>query len=465
MTQTISSPEDVRLDDLHVGDLLAEGGEGKVYQLPLQPHLVLKSYRRPAPRSHLDQLVSWPDVLDRGRSEVVAAASAWPRAVVVDGKGEAVGLLLPRAPRRFAVRHRDGNSRLASLSYLTADPGHRRAAYGLDLPAPSSPERIGLAYALARLLMVFESASPAIAHGDLSTKNILWSLQKGPEVFVIDCDNSELVGVHFSRRRAMTPNWNDPAVGAGENPTAASDRYSMALVFLRVVGAANFPIQARQREGGVIRVEVSIPSGSPAAGVLGPGAAVWGLCARGLSITDLHARPRAEEWAVELESLLDEMGAGEISEAVQRCQGGWVDRSQSRQDGRQVMPGDVRISPVPGPRKPDQHWTRVKPPQAPGAGGFRWSPAGAVAMPRQGPPPVRSRRSPDDSIWPELAAFLAQVLGWYVRLHRQTARALLSKGQRRDGTKSLAKCAVVDVAVAVLGGFMVAMAVAPLLGL
>ena len=36
--------------------------------------------------------------------------------------------------------------------------------------------------------------SRPVSHGDLSTKNVLWSLQRGPEVFVIDCDNCERFG-------------------------------------------------------------------------------------------------------------------------------------------------------------------------------------------------------------------------------------------------------------------------------
>ena len=92
------------------------------------------------------------------------------------------------------MRHRDGTTRLATLSYLTADPNHRAVAYGLSLPPPVSPERLGLVYALARLLEAFEAVYPSIGHGDLSTKNVLWSLQRGPEVFVLDCDNCEPYG-------------------------------------------------------------------------------------------------------------------------------------------------------------------------------------------------------------------------------------------------------------------------------
>ena len=99
----------------------------------------------------------------------VRAGTAWPAATVVEpatpvqvatSRPVGAGVLLPRAPRRFALRHRDGTTRLATLSYLTADPAHRAVAYGLSLPDPVSPERLGLVYALARVLEAFETADP-----------------------------------------------------------------------------------------------------------------------------------------------------------------------------------------------------------------------------------------------------------------------------------------------------------------
>ena len=278
----------VQLADLRIGDLLAEGGEGKVYQLPLQPHLVFKAYRRPVAASVLDNLVSWPVTsLPPDSCGRLWASAAWPVSTVFDEQSSVAGLLLPRAPKRFSVRHRDGATRLASLSYLTADPAHRAAAYGISLPAPAAVERFGLVYALARWLEVLDSGSPPVGHGDLSTKNVLWSMQRGPEVFVIDCDNCERFDSSGApigdpdRRRAMTPNWDDPAVPKGRNPTVESDRYSLALIFLRVVGAANYPMQARQRSGDPITVEFPIPLGMLSAGPLRPGGHLWELCATG----------------------------------------------------------------------------------------------------------------------------------------------------------------------------------------
>ncbi|MHB1929589.1 MAG: hypothetical protein ACYCUG_09255, partial [Acidimicrobiales bacterium] len=168
------SPTAVSRPELRAGPLLAEGGEGRVYELAGRPGTLYKAYRRPAQRAPLESLIAWEADLAGTRPELAArvrAAAAWPRAVVTEpgaAAGTAAGLLVPRAPRRFAVRHRDGTSHLATLSYLTADPAQRAAAYGLALPAPVSTDRVGIVYALARALEALQSAVPSIGHGDLS---------------------------------------------------------------------------------------------------------------------------------------------------------------------------------------------------------------------------------------------------------------------------------------------------------
>ena len=291
-------------------------------------------------------------------------------------------MLLPRAPRRFALRHRDGTTRLATLSYLTADPAHRAVAYGLSLPDPVSPARLGLVYALARVLEAFDTGTSVVGHGDLSTKNVLWSLQRGPEVFVIDCDNCEHFGpdgrplTPAGRRRAMTPNWDDPAVAAGHNPTLASDRYSLALIFLRVVGAANFPIQARQRQGGPITVDFAVPSRHCRDALLGPGARLWDLCERGLSVSDPACRPPASAWLAPLEAILDALGAAPLMRAVWAAQGGGAP-SAPVELAPLSSPRDVIIRPVPArPRPPPRRTLAHAPALAPPW--RRAQPAGAV---------------------------------------------------------------------------------------
>ncbi len=491
---------EVHLDDLRAGELLAEGGEGRVFELPLQPHLVLKRYRRPTRRQFLDEIVAWPDSIGLPElNQRVAAATAWPAALVVSGGEDTpahpvgAGVLLPRAPRRFAVRHRDGTTRLATLSYLTADPAHRAIAYGLSLPEPVSPERLGLVYALARLLEAFEAVDSPVSHGDLSTKNVLWSLQRGPEVFVIDCDNCERLGAGRParpgggpsiagdgvRRRAMTPNWDDPAVRAGGNPTLESDRYSLALIFLRVVGAANFPIQARQRQGGPITVEFAVPAGRFGEALLGPAAPLWDLCERGLSVSDPRLRPPASAWVAALEAVLDTLGASAIMRSVWTSQGGG---RPSPAVQLEPMPSerDVLIRPVPASPRAVPKWTLVPPPAAP------WRRPAPVAAPL-----MASGGAPGSAVWPTSAsgptgapsgtvvapapagaavrvqakAYVAQGAAWWVALHRATLHALWTTGQRGNGARHLAACVVVDFVVGLVGLFVVAMIVAPVLGI
>ncbi len=455
----------VRIDGMRVGELLAEGGEGKVFTLPLQPHLVLKSYRRPASRSFLEDLVAWPSATARsdlaGR---VGAAAAWPAAVALDGDGNAAGLLMPRAPRRFALRHRDGTTRLASLSYLTADPAHRAMAYGLSLPPDVSAERLGLVYALARLLQAFEVGPPSVGHGDLSTKNVLWSLQRGPEIFVIDCDNCERFGSDGSplggagRRRAMTPNWDDPAVAGGANPTLASDRYSLALIFLRVVGAANFPIQARQRQDGAITVDFAMSPGPVASALLDPDASIWQLCSAGLGVARPEARPPASAWVAALEAVLDAVGASALIRSVWALQGGGRSAPLTPYH---AAAGDVSIRPVLGPPRPTPRWTMVGADPTPAMLPWHRPTTGASLGPQQ-PAPLAAPARP---LLPEVLSYIRHGFQRWLELHRQTVQALVGAGRRSDGLRSFVLCVFVDLSAAIVGLFAVAMVVAPVMGI
>lgn len=472
-----STPLSLTRDSIRVGSLLAEGGEGRVFELPLQPHLVFKEYRRAADRAHLEDLVRWPDCGDPELLSRVRSSASWPDALVERGgpvsarADDAVGVLVARAPRRFSVRHRDGTTRLATLSYLTADPAYREVAYGLSLPSPFTPERLGLVYALARVLEAFESLDPGVGHGDLSAKNVLWSLQRGPEVFLIDCDNCERYGPSGrplsveGRRRAMTPNWDDPAVPAGSNPELSSDRYSMALIFLRVVGAANFPVQARQRQGGTVSIDFPIPPGYAREVLLGPGSLLWDLCARGLSTEAPGMRPSPSDWVAALEMVLDGLGAAQIMHSVWMSQGGGPERTATQSFGLHAeLPGDVSVRPVvatsrmPPPKRiapPRQSHDR---PSAPWRVGVTVPAASLHA----------TKTATGDPVHRQIAAGAAIASRWWLDAHR----SLFGRSGTRVGwdvagetLRRLALCAAVDLAVALLGLFLVAMAVAPILGL
>ena len=209
---------EVAVSGLQLGELLAEGGEGRVFEvLPGGPQgrerCVYKELRHPRPLDELGSLVEFPSSLaarDPALADRVRSSSAWPTSVVVGPDPDlALGTVLPRAPAEFWVSHRDGARRLATLSYLANDPDRIAVAYGVMMPAPGAPERVAVVYALARLLEAWQgplsgslapgslasgslAAEAHVVHGDLSAKNVLWSLDPVPAVYVLDCDGASI---------------------------------------------------------------------------------------------------------------------------------------------------------------------------------------------------------------------------------------------------------------------------------
>ena len=198
--------------------------------------MVYKQLRQPRPLAELNLLCDVPTLMaagDEGACRRAFSSSAWPAAAVVgpDDATVALGALMRRAPAQFWLRHRDGTNRLATLSYLAGDPDRMAVAYGVTVPPPGAPERVALVYALARLLDAWQGgAGPVVVHGDLSAKNVLWSLRPAPAVYVLDCDGAPLSGDEGTAGRAPPCRGRPPQTGTtppchpagrpGKRPTA-----------------------------------------------------------------------------------------------------------------------------------------------------------------------------------------------------------------------------------------------------
>jgi hypothetical protein len=424
------------------------------------------------------------------------SGAAWPvSSVVGDDPSIALGTLMPRAPAEYWLRHRDGTKRLATLSYLATDPERIAVAYGVLMPPPGAPERVALVYALARLLEAWQSGPPLprVVHGDLSAKNVLWSLQPAPAVYVLDCDGAtvrygpdelggELPDNADRRPRATTPNWDDPALAPGAPPTRASDRYMLGITFLRVVGAAHFPLQGPQRSAEHVNVDLELPRSwrkLPDLPVL------WELCERSLSLADLDDRPSPGEWAAELEHVLEVLSAPALGAAVREAQGdprpaegparhaggGESKRLAGTVVAQTVVAGtvvagtvvavpDVTVRPVLRRRAPST-WQLIGssgPPLGAGgevvgggrpAGGASWwaGPGTATGA------PLTSRQMVRRTLAAWGGAHLLAV-GWAG-----------TPGRRALGLRRLAGALVVDVAAACVVFFIFAMLVSPWIGL
>ena len=141
---------------------------------------------------------------------------------------------MARAPVRFTHVLTDGTSAPTTLTHaITPDRFHVHRY----LPIPSQAQRLLLAYNLCRLLAIFER--DGILSLDLSSTNILWSLNPKPEIFLLDCDSASLVRRFNPARTVRTPNWHDPW---WENPPSHEEvRGLFCLVFARLVFARQYP--------------------------------------------------------------------------------------------------------------------------------------------------------------------------------------------------------------------------------
>lgn len=451
--------------ELVLGGLLAEGGEGRVFEVVSAPPglggpgpVVYKQLRSPRPLGELRAVVAVPGAVRAARPELaerVRTGSSWPLAVVVDEAAPtasvassagregplALGALLPRAPERFRVLHRDGSARLAGLSYLATDPDRVELAYGVDVPAPGAAERVAIVLSLALLLEALQEApgAPPVAHGDLSARNVLWSLAPAPEVYVIDCDGAAPAG-GADRPRVTTPNWEDPALRPGGPVSLAADRYALGLTFLRVVGAANFPLQGRQRSGAPVAVDLELPRSWRR---LPDMAWLWRLCERSLSVVGAEHRPAPSEWVAALRALLAELGQPVSGQAAGA--GATVPVLAGE------APPDVEVRPVLRHRAPST-WQLVRPERqtAPvGAGAHQGALAGLVGLP----------------VGANWRSVLRAALGIWAGAHRLAARLLARPGRRRHGARRLAGLLVFDLAAGCVALFLTGMVVSPWIGL
>lgn len=210
---------DVALTDLTVAEKLAEGGQGTVFRLSDGRLLKLYHAEVAVLSVELGRLIQLPV------RQLVGATTAWPTGRVFH-RGRCVGLLMPEAPARFATRLA-GASRLLELQFLL----YPRRAMWADLALPDDDQRRRLAAGYAQLFDVLHRNE--IVVGDVSMRNLLWTLSGGPGVFAIDCDGFRLAGRPPAVRPADTAGWGDPA--GPREVTLDTDRYKLALLTVRLL--------------------------------------------------------------------------------------------------------------------------------------------------------------------------------------------------------------------------------------
>ncbi|MFI2368483.1 hypothetical protein [Streptomyces sp. NPDC018833] len=221
----------------------------------------------------LAEMVDFIPALEHGTGEWLANCTAWPAMLVKDSAG-VCGFLMRQIPgpflREFAFA--PGEKKAAGFEYLLNPADYLKTA-GISI---TPRQRFELLLDFARTLGRLHSLG--IAVGDLSPKNMFFSLEGAPRCFLIDCDAMVLRGKSMLPQ-AETPNWGVPD---GEpKGTESGDAYKFGLLATRLF--------AGQQDGKDLRV---LSAADAAAGR---------LAERSLS-ADPARRPKPEDWLTVLTS-------------------------------------------------------------------------------------------------------------------------------------------------------------------
>ena len=226
----------IGLNNLLLGNELGGGGQGKVTEVTGlviggRWPAVLKTYNAATvnpDKAVLERIVAFPAQLAPGDSTWLHEHTAWP-AVIAEDSGVIRGFLMRAVPDAyyfgFRTRTRGTRRQLADVAFLLNTDQYVTSA-GLSV---SDRDRLALLTSLAGALSRLHSLD--IVVGDLSPKNLLFSLAPAPDCFIIDCDAMCVRG-ETVLPQIQTPDWEVPT---GETTaTSAADAYKFGLLATRL---------------------------------------------------------------------------------------------------------------------------------------------------------------------------------------------------------------------------------------
>jgi hypothetical protein len=214
-----------------------QGGEGTLYRVtgmtgPFGTPILYKEYRSgrvgDLDGATLDRFPVFARSLSETSLGWLYQRASWP-AWIVDDSDTAAGVLIPLAPEVFMTElHRPsgGRRRVPAKFELLLNGRAFLENVGLDI---SMRQRIQLLVAVAETMAFFHSH--AVAVGDFSCKNVLFSLWPRPACYFIDCDSMAWDG-RTALPAGETPEWE---LLPGETlATTTGDVYKFALLVLRM---------------------------------------------------------------------------------------------------------------------------------------------------------------------------------------------------------------------------------------
>ena len=228
----------IQRDKLGALTKIGQGGQGVVYSAPnvktkFAASMVYKEYK-PQTHSEIDftALAAMPSLVEQSLSyaqaERLISIAAWPCALVEDG-GKPTGFVMPAIPEGFFIpltTVKGVSSTTAEFQHLLNHPSVL-AARGIEI---DDAQRYTLLREVASGLAFVHKHGVCV--GDISPKNLLFSLTPHEAIYFIDCDAMRINGVS-ALRQVETPGWDIPA--GEELATIYSDTYKLGLLALRLL--------------------------------------------------------------------------------------------------------------------------------------------------------------------------------------------------------------------------------------
>jgi serine/threonine protein kinase len=217
---------------------IGQGGQGVVYRAPnvktkFAASMVYKEYK-PQAREGIDfaALSAMPalveDSLSYAEAERLISVAAWPCALVEES-GAPTGFVMPSIADEFFIPLTTvkGVSNSAAEFQHLLNHSSVLAARGIDI---TDAQRYSLLREVASGLAFLHKHGVCV--GDISPKNLLFSLSPHEAVYFIDCDAMRINDVSVLPQ-VETPGWEAPA--GEELATIYSDTYKLGLLALRLL--------------------------------------------------------------------------------------------------------------------------------------------------------------------------------------------------------------------------------------
>ena len=228
----------IQREKLGVLTKIGQGGQGVVYGAPnvktkFAESMVYKEYKsQTLAQIDFTALAAMPALVEESLSyaeaERLISFAAWPCALVEDA-GSSTGFVMPAIGEEFFIPL----TTVKGVSTTTAELQHLLnhssvlAARGIDI---DDAQRYSLLREVASALAFLHKHGVCV--GDISPKNLLFSLTPHEAVYFIDCDAMRINAVS-ALPQMETPGWEVPA--GEELATIYSDTYKLGLLALRLL--------------------------------------------------------------------------------------------------------------------------------------------------------------------------------------------------------------------------------------